>query len=105
MAGDKNKRTLRNTCCGSRGRWAAPKGKIMTSNVLVSEMVAAVERERIDGFARSSRGFWMAQAGREVGQLGRARKLLSVVFQRAGRPQGRGTAPAGGPQPQIETVA
>jgi len=77
----------------------------MTSNVLVSEMVAAVERERIDGFARSSRGYWRAQAGQAVGQQGRARKLLSVIFQRAGRPQIRGTAPAGGTQPQIETVA
>ena len=77
----------------------------MSSNVIISEMVAAVERERIDQFARSSRGFWKAQAGREVGQQGRARKLSSVIFQLAGRPQERGTAPAGGTLPQIETVA
>lgn len=77
----------------------------MISQVLVSEMVAVVERERMDEFARNARKHqWKAQAGQVVGQQARARKLLSVFFQRVGRPQDRGTAPAGGAQPQVETV-
>lgn len=70
------------------------------TQVLVSEMVAAVERERVEKVARS---FWkngQAQAGQENGQKARARTLVSAFLQRAGRPLGRGTAPAGGRLPQ-----
>jgi hypothetical protein len=77
----------------------------MMSQLLVDEMVASVTRERMDKLARSSRNDWMAQAGHEVGRATRARKLLSAVFQRAGRPQDRGIAPAGGAQPLIDTRA
>lgn len=77
----------------------------MISNVMISEMVAAVERERMDEVARSYRKNWKAQAGQEIGRQARARKLVSAFLQRAGRPLGRGTAPAGGLQPLPNTTA
>jgi hypothetical protein len=77
----------------------------MTSQLLVNEMVASITRERMDKIAWSSRNDWMAQAGHEVGRNSRARSLVSAVFQRAGRPQERGIAPAGGAQPLIDTRA
>jgi hypothetical protein len=81
------------------------KGNIMMTQVLVSEMVAAAEREQMDAVARSYRRNWKAQAGQEIGQQARARKLVSAFLQRAGRPLQRGTAPAGGLQPQPNTTA
>jgi hypothetical protein len=81
------------------------KGNIMMTQVLVSEMVAVAERELMDSVARSSRKNWKAQAGQEIGQQARARKLVSAFLQRAGRPLGRGTAPAGGLQPQPTSTA
>ena len=77
----------------------------MTSQLLINEMVASVTRDRMDNLARSSRNDWMAWAGHEVGRESRARKLVSAVFQRAGRPQERGIAPAGGAQSLNEGVS
>jgi len=77
----------------------------MMTQVLVSEMVAVVEREQLDRVPRNHRKNWKAQAGQEIGQQARARKLVSAFLQRAGRPLGRGTAPAGGLQPQPTSTA
>jgi hypothetical protein len=68
----------------------------MMSQLLVSEMVATVERERMVDFARLSQDDRMARAGQMIGQRGRTRKMVSAFLQRMGRPLVGGSAPAGG---------
>ncbi len=77
----------------------------MISQLLVTEMVAVVERELMLESARSGRNNWKAQAGQVVGRQARARKVLGAFLQRVGRPLGRGSAPAGGINPRLDTIA
>ena len=68
----------------------------MITHLIVSEMAATVERERMDDFARRGRVDQLAQAGQMIGQQARTRNIVSAFLQRMGRPLFRGSAPAGG---------
>ena len=63
--------------------------------MMIKEMVAIVERERMVHVARRSRLDELAQGGRKMGPSERARFSFSALLQRMGRPLGRGSAPAG----------
>jgi hypothetical protein len=77
----------------------------MFNQVLVTEMVSVAERELMVENARRGRNQWKAQAGHVVGQQDRARNKMSALLQRMGRPFGKGSAPAGGEFPRLDTVA
>lgn len=68
----------------------------MNTHLLVLEMAATVERERMVEIARLSREDRLAQAGQMIGQQARTRNIVSAFLQRMGRPLFRGSAPAGG---------
>jgi hypothetical protein len=77
----------------------------MINQLLVSEMAATVERERMVEIARRGRIDEMARAGLVVGQQERARNVVSAFLQRMGRPRNRGSAPAGGDLPRLDQGA
>lgn len=68
----------------------------MMTQLLVTEMAATVERERMVEFARLRQDDRLARAGQKIGQQARARKVIGAFLQRMGRNPGNGAAPAGG---------
>jgi hypothetical protein len=68
----------------------------MMHQLLLKEMVSAVERERKMDYAQGGRAEMIAQGGRNESPTVRAKKMLGALVQRMGRPLERGSAPAGG---------
>jgi hypothetical protein len=73
----------------------------MNSGLLVSEMVATVERERVVMIAQLSRNESFARAGQVDGKTGRVRRFGDALLRRMGRSRQRGSAPAAGPFSQV----
>jgi hypothetical protein len=67
----------------------------MNNGLMVKEMIATVERERMVMIARNSRVDLIAQGGQKTSLMERTSKGVGALLQRMGRPLGRGSAPAG----------
>jgi hypothetical protein len=77
----------------------------MISQIMVTEMVAAVERERMVEMARSHRLTRMPNSGRNGSRMERARNLVSAFLGRAGRSLDGDAAPASAKAPLSAVAA